>query len=142
GSPAQKFITGGGSGNVTPFAYASPLDAIRRAARPRVKVTYDDGSDVNAAVADARKASVAIVFAADYETEGADRECLTLECPNSYGDQDSLIQSVASANKRTIVVLETGAPVLTPWRNRLGALLEAWYPGEQGGDRKSTRLNS
>ena len=133
GSPAQKFITGGGSGNVTPFSYASPLQAIRRAAGRRVKVTFDDGSDASAAAAHAKRATAAIVFAADYETEGADRGCLTLECPNPYGDQDSLIQSVASANKRTIVVLETGAPVLTPWRNRLGALLEAWYPGEQGG---------
>ncbi|TML36139.1 MAG: hypothetical protein E6G29_06280, partial [Actinobacteria bacterium] len=84
----------------------------------RVKVTFDDGSDASAAAAHAKRATVAIVFAADYETEGADRDCLTLECPNAYGDQDSLIQSVASANKRTIVVLETGAPVLTPWRPR------------------------
>ncbi|MBV9212662.1 MAG: glycoside hydrolase family 3 C-terminal domain-containing protein [Actinobacteria bacterium] len=133
GSPATKFVTGGGSGNVSPFSYASPLAAIRRAAGRKVNVSYDDGADPATAAAHAKASSVAIVFAADYETEGADRQCLTLECPNAYGDQDSLIQSVAAANPRTVVVLETGAPVLTPWRNRVGALLEAWYPGEQGG---------
>jgi hypothetical protein len=51
----------------------------------------------------------------------------------AWGDQDSLISAVAAANKRTVVVLETGAPVLTPWRGSIAALLEAWYPGEDGG---------
>ena len=73
------------------------------------------------------------MFASDYETEGTDRECLTLECPDVHGNQDALIEQVAAANPKTIVVLETGGPVLTPWRDKVGALLEAWYPGEQGG---------
>jgi hypothetical protein len=51
----------------------------------------------------------------------------------AFGDQDSLISSIAQANPRTAVVLETGAPVLTPWRSQIGALLEAWYPGQDGG---------
>ena len=45
----------------------------------------------SAAVADARAADVAIVFAGDYDTEGADRPCLTLECPPTNGNQDGLI---------------------------------------------------
>jgi beta-glucosidase len=76
---------------------------------------------------------VAIVVAANYETEGADRQCLSLECPGTYGNQDSLIEQVAAANPRTIVVLETGGPVLTPWRDKVAAILEGWYPGEEGG---------
>jgi beta-glucosidase len=40
---------------------------------------------------------------------------------------------VAAANPKTFVVLETGAPVLTPWRDRVAALAEAWYPGQEGG---------
>jgi beta-glucosidase len=40
---------------------------------------------------------------------------------------------VAAANPNTIVVLETGGPVLTPWRDRVRGLLEAWYPGQDGG---------
>ncbi len=76
---------------------------------------------------------VAVVFAGDYETEGSDRACLSLECPNTNGDQDSMIEQVAAANPNTVVVLETGGPVLTPWRDKVKGLLEAWYPGEQGG---------
>jgi len=133
GSPADTFTTGGGSAAVTPFSYTSPRKAITGRAGPGVHVTYDDGSDSAAAAAAAKAADVAIVFAADYETEGADRQCLSLECPDVHGDQDGLIAQVAAANPNTIVVLETGAPVLTPWRDRVKGLLEAWYAGEQGG---------
>jgi beta-glucosidase len=48
-------------------------------------------------------------------------------------DRDALIDKVAAANKRTVVVMETGAPVLTPWRDKVAGLLEAWYPGVEGG---------
>ncbi len=133
GKPASAFVTGGGSGNVTPHHFISLLDGIRSVAGRRVQVTYDDGSDVASAVADARAANVAIVAGSDYYTEGADRPCLTLECPNDNGDQDGLISSVAAANRRTVVVLESGGADLTPWRNQAGAVLEAWYPGGPGG---------
>jgi beta-glucosidase len=133
GKAAARFVTGGGSGNVTPHHFVSLLDGIRADAGRRVRVTYDDGSDPAAAAADARAADVAIVVAADYYTEGADRSCLTLECPKFLGDQDGLIEAVAAANPRTAVVLESGGPDLTPWRDRVGAVLEAWYPGGPGG---------
>jgi beta-glucosidase len=133
GKYATTFVTGGGSGNVHPFSYTDPLDAIRARAGSAVHVTYSDGSDQAAAVAAARASDVAVVFGGDYDTEGTDRQCLTLECPNTNGNQDALIQQVAAANPRTVVVLETGGPDLTPWRDRVGALLEAWYPGERGG---------
>jgi beta-glucosidase len=58
---------------------------------------------------------------------------MALECPNYNGNQDGLIEKVAAANPNTTVVLETGGPTLTPWRDRVKGLLEAWYPGEQGG---------
>jgi beta-glucosidase len=51
----------------------------------------------------------------------------------AFGNQDALIQDAAAANPHTVVVLETGAPVLTPWRSQVAGLLEAWYPGEDGG---------
>src|SRR4051794_640850 len=132
GSYATKFVTGGGSGNVTPFETVNPLDGIKARAGSGVQVVPDDGSDPAAAAAAAKAADVAIVFAGDFETEGADRACLTLECPNQ-GDQDGLIDAVAAAQPNTIVVLETGGPVLTPWRDKVKGLLEAWYPGERGG---------
>ena len=133
GSDANKFKTGGGSGAVTPFSFTTPRQAITQRAGPGVRVGYDDGSNADSAAAAARGADVAVVFAGDYQTEGVDRRCLTLECPNYNGDQDGLIEKVAAANPNTIVVLETGGPVLTPWRDRVKGLLEAWYPGAQGG---------
>jgi beta-glucosidase len=133
GKDANAFITGGGSGDVTPFSFVTPLDAIRKRLGPGVQVSYDDGSNASNAAVLARGAEVAVVFAGDYETEGSDRACLSLECPNTNGDQDSMIEQVAAANPNTVVVLETGGPVLTPWRDKVKGLLEAWYPGEQGG---------
>jgi beta-glucosidase len=60
--------------------------------------------------------------------EGMDRDTLALP-----GDQDALIAAVAAANPRTIVVLNTGSPVLMPWLDRVGAVVQSWYPGRQFG---------
>jgi len=106
---------------------SSPLAAIRAAA-PGARVTYIDGSDPAAAAA-ARDADLAIVFAWQWQTEAADAETLAL--PH---DQDATIAAVASANPRTLVVLETGGPVLMPWLAEVPAVLEAWYPGQRGGE--------
>ena len=133
GAGADTFITGGGSGNVTPFRYVSPRQAIERRVAKGTKVLVDDGSDADRAAAVARSADAAVVFTPDYQTENADRHCLSLECPPAFGDQDALIEKVAAANRRTVVVLETGGPVLTPWRDRVAGLIEAWYPGQEGG---------
>src|SRR4051794_27358698 len=133
GPNATKFVTGGGSGNVTPFSAVTALDGIKARAGSGVKVTNDDGSDAAAAADTAKAADAAVVVVGDYQTEGTDRQCLTLECPDSGGDQDALIEAVAAAQPNTIVVLETGGPVLTPWRDKVKGLVEAWYPGESGG---------
>jgi beta-glucosidase len=134
GPYADRFVTGGGSGNVTPFAGASTvLGGIRERAGNRIAVTADDGSDPARAAALARQSDVAVVVVGDYQTEGADKSCLTLECPPDNGDQDALVQAVAAAQRKTVVVLETGGPVLTPWRDKVNGLLAAWYPGQEGG---------
>ena len=80
---------------------------------------------MNEAVAAARVADVAIVFASDRMGEGADRAHLALP-----GDQNALIRAVARANPHTVVVLNTGAAVMMPWRNEVAAVLELWYPGD------------
>ena len=85
-------------------------------------------SGIPAAVEAARHADVAIVFANDAQGEGMDRTSLSLP-----GDQDQLIDAVASANHRTIVVLNTGGPVLMPWLHAVDGVLEAWYPGQTFG---------
>lgn len=80
------------------------------------------------AVAAARKAKVAVVFANDVSSEGMERPSLQLP-----GDQNRLIEAVAATNPRTIVVLHTAGPVLMPWHSKVAAILEAWYPGQQSG---------
>ena len=105
-----------------------PLKAIRALA-PGAEVTYRDGHYISNAVAAARKAEVAIVFATQWMTEGIDQPDLNL--PDG---QDALIAAVAAANPHTIVVLETGGPVLMPWLAHVPAVLEAWYPGARGGE--------
>ena len=85
-------------------------------------------SGIPAAVAAARQADVAVVFANDAQGEGMDRTSLALP-----GDQDQLISAVADANRHTVVVLNTGGPVLMPWLHSVDGVLEAWYPGQTFG---------
>jgi len=80
----------------------------------------------------AKQSDAAIIFAAlsdRFESEGFDRR--RLELPN----QDVLIRAVAKANPHTIVVLNTGGPVsMTPWLKDAAAVVQAWYPGQEGGN--------
>ena len=92
-------------------------------------MSYADGSDPAAASNAAGAAEFALVFVHTDETEGDDRP--NLELP---GKQDQLIEAVASANKRTIVVLDTGGPVLMPWADHVAGIIEAWYPGQEDGN--------
>ncbi len=71
---------------------------------------------------------VAVGFDPESESEGADR---TFGLPPG---QVELIQEMAAANKKTIVVLTSGGGVdMNAWIDRVPALLEAWYPGQEGG---------
>jgi beta-glucosidase len=81
------------------------------------------------AVAAAKKASVAVVFASNYETEGAD--LTTIDLPAS---ENQLISAVAAANPNTVVVLNTGSAVTMPWLDQVKGVIEAWYPGQNDGD--------
>ena len=83
---------------------------------------------IERAVAAARSASVAIVFAEDVSSEGFDRPSLNLP-----GDQNALISAVSAVNPHTVVVLNTGGPVLMPWLSHVASVLEAWYPGQEDG---------
>jgi beta-glucosidase len=106
----------------------SPLQAIRAKA-PGAKVQFDPGTDSSSAVALAKTADVAIVFAYQWESEGMDLDSLSLP-----EHQDELIAVVAAANPHTIVVLETGGPVTMPWAGQVSGILEAWYAGTQGAE--------
>lgn len=105
-----------------------PLDAIRARAKD-AKVTFRNGFYITDAVAQAKKADVAIVFANQWQSEGIDNPDLSL--PRG---QDALIAAVAAANPNTIVVLQTGSAVLMPWLDQTAAVIEAWYSGARGGE--------
>ena len=142
---AEGAYGGGGSSHVPSFGLAhvvAPLSAIRQfATTHHDSVVYNDGRNVASAAATAKSASVAIVFADDAEGETQDEpnlnlragDCLFL-CAYSSENQDELIASVASSNAHTIVVLDSGGPVLMPWISTVKGVVEAWYPGQQDGN--------
>ncbi|MCG6499572.1 glycoside hydrolase family 3 C-terminal domain-containing protein [Kitasatospora sp. A2-31] len=128
---ADRAYTGGyGSSHVTPYPEytVSPLGGITARAGSGVSVRHHTGADAEAAAAVAAAADVAVVVVGDEEREGEDRPSLDLAPAD-----DALIRAVARANPRTVVVLDTGGPVVMPWLDSVPAVLEAWYPGEQSG---------
>ena len=105
----------------------APLKALRDAA-PKAEVQFAEGNDVAAAAALAAKSQVAVVFVQKWQAESVDTPDLTLP-----DNQDALVDAVAKVNPRTIVVLENSGPVAMPWLDQVGAVLETWYPGGDGG---------
>ncbi|MEB3980564.1 beta-glucosidase [Mycobacterium sp. 663a-19] len=106
---------------------SSPLEELRKQF-PHAQIEFDPGVGAAEALRAARRADVAIVFAVRAEGEGFDAADLSLP----WG-QDAMIAAVAAANPNTVVVLETGNPVAMPWRDSVAAIVQAWYPGQTGG---------
>ena len=91
----------------------------------------DEDALLAAAVRAARDADAAVVVIGSgpaEESEGFDRATLALA-----GRQDELVRRVAAVNDRTIVVVNAGMPVLTPWADQVAALGYAWLPGQAMG---------
>ncbi|MFI6052853.1 beta-glucosidase [Streptomyces violascens] len=86
-------------------------------------------ADVAEAVHAARAADSVVLFAYEDATEGADRTSLALP-----GHQSELIEAVAAANSRTTVVLNTSSCTTMPWLDRVGAVLQMYYPGQEGAE--------
>jgi beta-glucosidase len=106
---------------------SSPVAALR-ALLPKSQIEFDPGQSPAEAALLAQRSDVVIVFGIRIEGEGYDLADLTLP----WG-QDAVIDAVAGVNSNTIVVLETGNPVAMPWRDKVKAIVEAWYPGQAGG---------
>jgi hypothetical protein len=90
-----------------------------------------DQEAIAAAVTAARAAEVAVVvvgLTSEHETESADKKTLVLP-----GNQDALVEAVAAAARRTVVVVNAATPVLMPWADRVSAILVAGLPGPEGG---------
>jgi beta-glucosidase len=133
-------ISGGGSAQVDPpgrpgakwqehiWFPTSPLKAVS-AKVPEAKVQFDSGANADDATELAKKSDVAIVFVYQWTSEGMDLPNLSLP-----ENQNRLIEKVATANPRTIVVLETGTAVTMPWLDKVSGVLEVWYGGSKGAD--------
>ncbi len=90
-----------------------------------------DDEEIAAAVELAAASDVAVVVVgttAEVESEGFDRASLALP-----GRQDELVRRVAAANPRTVVVVNSGAPVLLPWAGDVAAVLLTWFGGQEFG---------
>ncbi len=133
-------ISGGGSAQVDPpgskepkwqskvWFPTSPLQAIR-SRRTNLHVAFDSGANPASAAELVAKSDVAIVFVYQWMSEEMDLPNLSLP-----ENQDALIEQVARANPRTIVILETGTAVAMPWLDKVSGVVEAWYAGSKGAD--------
>jgi beta-glucosidase len=111
------------------FDPSSPIAAIKAKMPAGIAVTFNDGTDFAAAAALAAPSSVTIVFVSQWESEGMDLQDLSFS-----NNQDALVAAVAAVNPHTIVVLENGGAQIMPWIGSVSAVLEAWYPGQRGGE--------
>jgi beta-glucosidase len=126
-------LAGGGSGTVTSANTVWPVTGIQDAVGPNVKVTYTAGddngtTDIPQAVAAAKAATDAIIYVSDPEGEESDLTTLDLSSTD-----ETMIDDVAAANPNTIVVINSGSPVVMPWLNNVAGVFENWYGGGETG---------
>lgn len=142
--------SGGGSSQVTPVGGAavtvpfggtpfldisanqilmpsSPLLELRKQL-PDATIEFDTGYSPEIAAARAARADMVVLFASQWQTESLDQPSLHL--PEG---QDGLIETVAAANRNVVVMLETGNPIVMPWLQKVRAVAQAWYSGQEGG---------
>ncbi|CAM3732715.1 glycoside hydrolase family 3 C-terminal domain-containing protein [Mucilaginibacter galii] len=145
---------GGGSSQIKAFYEVTALEGLKRQAAKGVKITYaqgykiERGAQADAAMikqaADAAsKAEVAVIVGgwthgydynvwADNAYDAEDTDKPNMNMP--FG-QDELIKAVLKANPKTIVVLIGGGPIdMTQWAQNTPGIIQAWYPGMEGGN--------
>jgi beta-glucosidase len=126
-------IAGGGSGSVNSANTVWPLTGIEDAVGPNVDVTYTAGddngtTDIPAAVSAAQAATDAIIYVSLPEGEESDLTSLDLSSAD-----ETMIADVAAANPHTIVVINSGGPVVMPWLSDVAGVFENWYGGDETG---------
>jgi beta-glucosidase len=126
-------LAGGGSGTVTSSNTIWPITGIQDAAGPNVTVTYTPGNDngtadIPQAVAAAQAATDAIVYV--NAPEGEETDLTTLDLSST---DETMIADVAAANPHTVVVINSGSPVVMPWLNSVAGVFENWYGGQETG---------
>lgn len=136
----EPHFQGGGSSHINPTRVDSPFDELQMLAG-NATLTYSEGYPaheslqpalIDAAVEAARRAEVALIFAAlpaSKESEGYDRADLDLTA-----QQVALIKAVSAVQPRTVVILHNSSAVaMTDWIDGVAAVLEAWMMGQAGG---------
>jgi len=128
GTAGRDSPLSGGAGAAAVIApyISTAFDALSASAPG---VTYDSGAVAEDAAAAASAADAAIVVLAVASGEFSDRATLSLTA-----SQDALVATVAAANPRTIVVLNTPGVVMMPWLDSVAGLVAAWYPGQENGN--------
>jgi beta-glucosidase-like glycosyl hydrolase/uncharacterized protein involved in high-affinity Fe2+ transport len=126
-------LAGGGSGTVTSSNTIWPITGIQNAVGPNVKVTYTQGNDngttdIPQAVAAAQAATDAIIYV--NLPEGEETDLTTIDLSST---DETMIADVAAANPHTIVVINSGGPVVMPWLNSVAGVFENWYGGQETG---------
>ncbi|HEX4722770.1 MAG TPA: glycoside hydrolase family 3 C-terminal domain-containing protein [Pseudonocardiaceae bacterium] len=97
-------------------------------AEPDRRAPADELAAAVALAADSDVAVVVVGTTEEFESEGFDRT--TLDLP---GAQDDLVRAVAAVNPRTVVVVNSGGPVVLPWRNDVASVLQTWFGGQEAG---------
>jgi beta-glucosidase len=150
----RKQSMGGGSSQVKAFYEITPLQGIYNLVGKDVQVTYAPGYEIrrgagadqlsiNKAAEAASKADIAIVVGGwthgynyhvwsdnAYDAEDVDKPDMNMP----FG-QDALISAVLKANPNTVVVMMGGGPIdMSQWLGSARAVVQAWYPGMEGGN--------
>ncbi|RDW73118.1 beta-glucosidase-3 [Coleophoma cylindrospora] len=120
---------------IRPLAKQKLLNETHKTGGCRIGYKEEDKQDYLQEAIDAAKASdVAIVIVgldAEWESEGYDRRSMDLP---KDGSQDRLVDAIVEANPNTIIVNQSGSPVTMPWANRVPAIIQAWYQGQEAGN--------
>jgi beta-glucosidase len=123
--------------------HAIKLEYFESTGNARLKLVWDAGvrrdwrARIDSAVRIARRSDAAIVVAGIEEGEFRDRASLSLP-----GHQEELIRSVAATGKPVVVILVGGSAItMSPWLDRVSAVLHVWYPGEEGGNAAADVIN-
>ena len=139
--PNANEVRLGGYSCREPNHVVTPLEGIKNRASKTMEVNFAKGCDINKkskkgfkdAIEIARKSDVAVLFMGNSEkTEGEGRDRSNLDLP---GVQEELIKEISKTGKPVIVVLIGGSAItMNNWLNKVQAVIEAWYPGEEGGN--------
>ena len=128
-----------GSSRVYPPYVITPLEGIISIAGDAIKIIFNKGEDLKEVNELANNSDIAIIVAGythldEGEGSGTKERTGDRKSLNLYEKDEKLIFEVASVNKKCIVIMEGGGPIITEsWKNKVSAILMAWYPGMEGG---------